>query len=204
MRLLPKDETFWHFFTKQTASLTLASDLLSQGVKEGNSRLAGAAIRIKAIERESAQTLHDLQVKLHKTFVTPIDPEDISLLYEHLDHLLDDIEAISYRLTAYHLEPVPPLMVDLASRIHSSAQLIEKAFGMLSLGESSEDLCKEILSMEEQTDQVIREEVTRLFSDETDPMTLLKKKEIYSIFERLSDATQELANALQNVSIKNS
>lgn len=204
MRLLPKDDTFWHFFEKQTASLTLASDLLSQGIKEGNSRLAGVAVRIKAIERDSAQTLHELQIKLHKTFVTPIDPEDISLLFEHLDDLLDDLEAIAYRLTAYQLEPVPPLMLDLANRIDASAQLIDKAFGLLSINESTEDLCKEILAMEEQTDQAIREGVTRLFTQEKDSIALLKNKEIYDIFERLSDATQKLANAVQNVSIKNS
>ncbi|MBV9293933.1 MAG: DUF47 family protein [Acidobacteriaceae bacterium] len=204
MRLLPKDDTFWHFFTKQTASLTLASDLLLQGVKRGAPQLVSVAVRVKTIERESAQTLQELQVRLHKTFITPIDPEDISLLSEHLDHLLDDLEAVAYRISAYQLEPMPSLIVDLADRIHSSAELIEKAFGMLSINESTEDLCKEILSLEEQTDQAIREEVTRLFTEEKDPIQILKQKEIYDIFERLSDATQELGNALQNVSIKNS
>ena len=204
MRLLPKDDTFWHFFTKQTASLTLASDLLLQGVKRGAPQLVSVAVRVKTIERESAQTLQELQVRLHKTFITPIDPEDISLLSEHLDHLLDDLEAVAYRISAYQLEPMPSLIVDLADRIHSSAELIEKAFGMLSINESTEDLCKEILSLEEQTDQAIREEVTRLFAEEKDPIQILKQKEIYDIFERLSDATQELGNALQNVSIKNS
>jgi len=106
--------------------------------------MAAIAVRIKTIERESAQNLRDLQVRLHKTFVTPIDLEDISLPFEHLDHLLDGLEAISYRLTAYHLEPTPPLVVELAGRIHSSAELMEKAFGLLSRNESTEDLCKRI------------------------------------------------------------
>jgi uncharacterized protein len=204
VRLLPKEETFWQFLTKQAATISLASDLLHQGAKQGNPSLAGAAVRIKAMERESAQTLHDLRIRLHKTFVTPIDPEDISLLFAHLDHLLDDLEGISYRMTAYHLEPVPPLMAELAGRIHATAELIEKAVGLLSISESTEDLCKQILEMEEHTDQTVREGVTQLFNEEKDPMMFLKQKEIYDIFERLSDSTQELANALQNVSIKNS
>jgi uncharacterized protein len=204
VRLLPKDETFWHFFTKQTASLTLASEILAQGLKEGVSGLAGAVVRIKTIERESALTLHELQIRLHKTFVTPIDPEDISLLFEQLDHLLDDLEAIAYRVTAYRLDPAPPLMVDVADRIHSSAGLIEKAFGLLSVNDSTEDLCKDIMTMEEQTDQIIRKEVTRLFMEESDAICVMKQKDIYDVFDRLSDATQELANTLQNVSIKNS
>jgi uncharacterized protein Yka (UPF0111/DUF47 family) len=52
-----------------------------------------------------------VQVRLHKTLVTPIDPEDISLLLSRLDDLLDELEAIAYRITAYQFEPVPPLMI---------------------------------------------------------------------------------------------
>jgi hypothetical protein len=202
--LLPKDETFWNFFTSQTASLSAACSLLADAAKSGNSSLVGAAVRIKTWERESAQTLHDLQVKVRKTFITPIDPEDISLLSEQLDRLLDDVEAISYRLAAYKLEPVPPDMVEFAQNIHKSAELIEKAFGALSLGDSVEELCRKVLVMEEQTDQAVRETVTRLFDEEKDWIAVMKKKEVLDIFERLSDSMQDLANSLQNVAIKNS
>jgi len=204
VRLLPKDEKFWGFFIRQTASISKASQILFETASAGNAELAGAAVRIKAIERESARTLRELQVRLHKTFVTPIDPEDISLLSEHLDHLLDDLEAISYRLSAYHLEPVPATMIELAKRTHTCAELAEKAFGLLSIDESTEELCNRILLMEEETDQSIREAVTRLFAEEQDAIAVMKKKEIYDIFERLSDSYQDLANVLQNVSIKNS
>jgi uncharacterized protein len=181
VRLLPKDDTFWHFFTKETAALSLASDVLAKALKEGTSGLTGAVIRIKTIERESALTLHDLQIRLHKTFVTPIDPEDISLLFEQLDHLLDDLDAIAYRVTAYRLDPAPPLMVELADRIHSSAELIEKPFGLHSVNDPTEDLCKEIMSMEEQTDQAIREGITRLFIEESDAVAVMKQKDIYDV-----------------------
>ena len=204
MRLLPKDETFWQFFTSQTAAFSEASSRLAEAATVGGSSLTNAAVRIKAIERDSARTLSELQIKLHKTFVTPIDPEDISLLSEHLDRLLDDVEAIAYRLASYHLDPAPPLMADLAGRIHSAAELVERAFGMLSLGDPIDELCRKILALEEGTDQAIREGVARLFEEEKDPIFLLKQKEIYDIFERLSDSTQDLANAMQNVAIKNS
>ncbi len=75
MRLLPKDETFWEFFTKETAAVSLASDLLLKGVREGPGSVAAAAVRIKSLERDSAAALLDLRRRLHKTFVTPIDPE---------------------------------------------------------------------------------------------------------------------------------
>lgn len=204
MRLLPKEEKFWTFFTSQTAYLCEASDLLLKSAEAGNSQIAGAAIRIKALERQSNNLLHDLQLRLHQSFVTPIDPEDISLLSEHLDHLLDEIEAISYRLSAYHFEPIPPLIVDLSRRMHEGANLIERAFGLLSMNESVDDPCRQVLDMEEQADQLIREEVTRLFAEEKDAIAIMKRKEIYDIFERLSDSCQTLANSLQNVAVKNS
>lgn len=204
VRLLPRDETFWKFFISQTAALTAAAGLLAEASKAGNSALAGAAVRIKTCERESAQTLREVQVKLRKTFITPIDPEDISLLSEQVDRLFDDLEAISYRLAAYNLTPLPPAMAAFAEKILASTELIEKSFGFLSIGDPIEDLCRKVLTMEEQTDQAIREEVTRLFDAEKDTIALLKKKEIFDIFERLSDAMQDLANSLQNVAIKNS
>ena len=203
MSLLPRDEKFWGFFTSQTAYLTQASQLLFEAARAGNAELASAAVKIKTIERKGCQTLHELHLKLHKTFITPIDPEDISLLSGHLDHLLDELEAICYRLAAYHLDPVPSLMVELSKRTHDCAELVEKAFGLLSMNESNDEQCSRIMALEEETDQLIREGVTALFAEEKDPVMLMKKKEIYDIFERLSDSCQDLANALQNVSVKN-
>jgi uncharacterized protein Yka (UPF0111/DUF47 family) len=120
-----------------------------------------------------------------------------------LDHLLDELEAISYRMSAYNLEPVSPLMIQLSERMHVCAELLEKAFGILSMDESADEPCNQILELEEETDQLIREGVTDLFSDEKDPIIIMKKKEIYDIFERMNDACQDLANTLQNVSVKN-
>lgn len=204
MGLLPKDETFWEFFTKETASLSLASDLLFGGAKDGAFQLAGAAVRIKALERESALLLRDLQQRLHDSFVTPIDPEDLSQLFERLDHQMDGLEAIAYRLMAYRIEPLPPLIQDLAKLIHSNAELIERAVGMLSIKEPTSELCQQITGNSEQTDLAIREGVTRLFNEENDFLIVLKAKEIYDMFERLNLSQQDLANLLQNVSIKNS
>ena len=203
MRLLPKDETFWNFFHEETASLTRASDSLRQAASGGNGQLAGAAIRIKALERKSAQTLRELQARLQKTFVTPIDPEDVSLLAEHLDHLIDEMEAIAYRLCAYELQPLPGLIVELCRRVFTTAEWIEKAFGLLSLNELTDEPCEKILEIEEETDQLVREGVTALFTQEKDMVKLLKQKEIYDLFERTSDSFQDLASALRNVSLKN-
>jgi hypothetical protein len=204
MRLLPREEKLWEFFTTQTSYLTTAADLLQQAAREENSNLAGAAVRIKALERKSSHTLCELHLRLHKTFVTPIDPEDISLLSEHLDHLVDELEGISHRMSAYDLEPIPPLMIQLSERMHTCAQYLEKAFGLLSADKTADEPCNQILALEEETDQLIREGVTKLFSEKEDPIAIMKKKEIYEIFERMSDSGQDLANILQNVSVKNS
>lgn len=203
MRLLPKDEKFWVFFNSQTAAFCEATSLLQRAAQDGNGPLAGAAVRIKSIERQSAQTLRELQGRLHKTFVTPIDPEDISLLSEHLDHIFDDLEGISYRLAAYQLQPIPPLVIQLSERMHRCAEKVEMSFGLLSREESIEDIANEILAMTEESNQLVREGVTKLFS-ETDVMAVVKKKEVYDLYEKLGDSLQDLANALQNVSIKNS
>ena len=202
MRLLPRDEKFWGYFTKQTAAVCLATDTLLQALKSGNGALPGAAVRIKTIEHDGAQTLRELQMRLHKTFVTPLDPEDISLLSEHLANVLDDLEGIAYRVAAYRLEPVPALLIELSDRTHRAAEAIEKAFGLLSRDESIEEPAAEILAFAEEGKQTIREGVTQLYAQQ-DAIAVIKNKEVFDIFEQLHNSCRDLANALQNVSIKN-
>ena len=203
MRLLPRDEKFWEYFATQTGLMSQASECLLNAIQGSDAELAGAAVRLKSIERESFTVLCELQTKLHKTFVTPLDPEDISSLSEHLDHLIDQIEGISYRLAAYSLKPLPSLMTDLARNVRKFAGLFDQAFKLLAESKSTEQLCGQVFTTEEETGLLIREGVTKLFAEDANPISVMKKKEIYDLYESFNDSCQELANTLQNVSVKN-
>ena len=89
MRLLPREEKFYHLFLKQVAIISEASRLLLEGLRAGNSRLVGAATEINVLEHNGDEVIHELFTRLNSTFITPIDPEDIHALSSALDNVLD-------------------------------------------------------------------------------------------------------------------
>ena len=92
MRLLPREEHFYHLFVKQVEIISEASRLLNDGVRAGNSRLAGCATEILSLEHRGDEIIHEIFTRLNQTFITPIDPEDIHNISSALDNVLDGIE----------------------------------------------------------------------------------------------------------------
>src|ERR1044072_7870212 len=101
MRLLPREEKFYHLFLKQVDIISEAARLLLEGVRAGNSRLAGAATEINVLEHRGDEVIHELFTRLNSTFITPLDPEDIHSLSTRLDDVLDGIQDAVHRMVAY-------------------------------------------------------------------------------------------------------
>ena len=181
-----------------------ASRLLAEAVKEGNSHLSRAAVRIQQLEQEGDEIIHDTFTRLNQTFITPLDPEDIHSLASRLDDVLDGIEDAAYRMVAYRLEPIPPVVVELCEVVHDSAKSLEKAFEKLDKDEKLLDDCIEVNRLEDYADLLVRRAVSELFQQEKDPIALIKKKEIYEFLEDTTDRCEDVADVLQNVVVKNS
>jgi uncharacterized protein Yka (UPF0111/DUF47 family) len=92
MRLLPREEKFYHLFLKQVEIISEATRLLLEGLRGGNARLAGVATEINVLEHRGDEVIHEIFTRLNQTFITPIDPEDIHNLSSALDNVLDGIE----------------------------------------------------------------------------------------------------------------
>src|ERR1051326_2034585 len=122
MRLLPREEKFYQLFLKQVEIISEASRLLLDGVRTGNSRLAGAATEITVLEHKGDEVIHEVFNRLNQTFITPIDPEDIHAVASALDSVLDGIEDTSHRLVAYRIDPIPPVMIKLAELVAACAK----------------------------------------------------------------------------------
>ena len=91
MRLLPREEKFYHLFLKQVEIISEASRLLLEGVRGGRAHMAGAATEINVLEHRGDEVIHELFTRLNQTFITPIDPEDIHNLSSALDNVLDGV-----------------------------------------------------------------------------------------------------------------
>src|SRR5215475_3720541 len=114
MRLLPREEKFYHLLLKQVEIISEASRLLLDGVRAGNSRLRGAATEINVLEHKGDEVIHEIFTRLNQTFITPLDPEDIHAISSALDNVLVGVEDTAHRLISYRINPVPPTMVTLA------------------------------------------------------------------------------------------
>jgi predicted phosphate transport protein (TIGR00153 family) len=204
MRLLPREERFFTLFLDQANIITQASERLLEGVRKGNSDLAAAAHDIAAFEQRGDEVIHDIFTRLNQTFITPLDPEDIHSLSSHLDEVLDGIEDAAHRLAAYRVEPIPPAVVELCEIVHTSAQSLARAFEALNKNQRLLEHCIEVNRLEGNADQVLRRAIETLFATEKDAIAIIKLKEIYEFLEQTTDRCEDVADALQNVVVKNS
>jgi uncharacterized protein len=204
MRLLPREEKFYHLFQKQADLISEASRLLLDGVRSGNSRLTGVSEQISDLEHKADEVIHEIFTRLNQTFITPIDPEDIHNISSALDDVMDGIEDTSHRLVSYKIDPVPPNMVLMAEFVSRCAVSLVAAMAALEKGGPTMEHCIEINRLENEADGVGRSAVVDLFEHETNPIQLIKLKEVYDFFEATIDSCEDVADVLQNVVVKNS
>ena len=204
MKLLPRDEKFFKYFQQQVKLICQAADLLVEGAAAGNAHLASAAHQIHVLEEQADSVLHEIYTRLNSSFITPLDPEDIQSLSSHLDDVIDGIEDSVHRMLDYHIDPMPGTVLELCCIVQSCCLILQKAFDALANGEPFFDHSIEINRLEEAADQLGRSAVKDLFEKEKDPIRIIKLKEILEFLEQTTDYCEDVADALQNVQVKNS
>jgi predicted phosphate transport protein (TIGR00153 family) len=204
MKLFPREEKFFEYFQQQAAFICQAANLLVDGAASGNAHLASAAHQIKAIEEQADAVIHEIYTRLNSSFITPLDPEDIHSLSSHLDDVIDGIEDSVHRMVAYRIDPLPSTVLELCRLVQSCGAALQQAFDALAKGQPLMSHCIEINRLEEAADQLVRAAVIDLFQNEMDPIWIMKLKEIYEFLEQTTDFCEDVADALQNVQVKNS
>jgi predicted phosphate transport protein (TIGR00153 family) len=204
MNFLPHEEKFYTFFLNQVDLIQQAARTLMIAVKAGNAHLELAAQEITILEQKGDKVMHDIYTRLNQTFITPLDPEDLHSLSSHLDDVLDGLEDASYRMVAYHLDPIPAPVIAVCEKLDLCGGQLKRAFEALNKNQKLLDPCIEINRIEEEVDEIVRRAVKELFENEKDAIQVIKLKEIYEILEETTDYCEDVADALQNVIVKNS
>ena len=204
MRFLPREEKFFQLFLSQVQLISQASALLLAGAKAGNEHLAEACEAIQKLEHQGDDIIHDIFTRLNQTFITPLDPEDIHSLSSSLDDVLDGIEDAAYRLTAHHVEPIPPAVVELCEIVQGCARSLTRAFEALSVRKPLLEECIEINRLESIADLLVRRVLADLYRSDIQPMAFIKLKEVYEVLEGTTDRCEDVADTLQGVVVKNS
>ena len=201
--LIPKDEKFFAMFKEMTTTIIEGAQLLKE-MMDSFENPALSQKMIKDVEHKADQLTHDIIKKLNKSFVTPLDREDIYALSAALDDILDLIDASAQRIVMYNVENTTPEAKELAFLILKSCQTIDKAVALLGGKlEPIAEYCVEVNALENEADRVCREAISRLFDEEKDPIQLIKWKEIYETLERATDKCEDAANILESVVVKN-
>ncbi|MEW5901534.1 MAG: DUF47 family protein [Acidobacteriota bacterium] len=203
--LVPKDEEFFDFFDKICGGIVEGVQMFIK-LLENPANPNEYAVKIKTVEHETDQTVHALMSKLHKTFVTPIDREDIHQLAVHLDDILDQTEAASSRVDLYCPECHPPEVQELTAVLLESAELVQEMVSLLRRLKKPGrilELTVEINRLEDQADYIRRSTVARLFREEKNPFELVKWKDILEYLERATDCCEDVANIAEGIVLEN-
>jgi len=202
MRFLPKEEKFYQSFLEQTTLSQKAAVMLYEACRN-NALTAEVAARLSEIEGQADRVLHSIHIKLHQTFITPIDPEDIHSLASHLDDVLDYLEDAAHCLVAYKVNPIPQPVIEICACLVRCTAELTKAFQALSDGRSFDEYCVQINHIEAEVDVIERNAVAELFDREENAIQIMKLREVYDLLERTTDACEDVADVLQNVAVKN-
>lgn len=203
MRFLPREEKFFQYFIDQAQLINEAASILAETCRNGARGASEAADRVSKIEQKGDEIIHAVFKKLNQTFITPIDPEDIHSLSSHLDDVLDYLEDAAHYIVVYKIDPIPTAIVEIANRIEGCAAALVKAFEALNENKPLIDLCIEINRLEGEVDEIERRAVADLFETESNPILVMKLREIYDVMEQTTDACEDVADLLQNVVVKN-
>jgi predicted phosphate transport protein (TIGR00153 family) len=202
-RLLPKEDKYFDMFNSMASQVTECALLLQKLFSDFDNRVAYAD-KIKEVEHHCDVITHEIVKKLNQTFITPIDREDIHALASGLDDIVDAIEYTAKRVILYRVEAPTEharKMTDVLVRIVAS---LENAIGALeSNGEQVLKECVIIHGLENEGDTYHHDAIDELFAGETDPITLLKMKELYAKMERTIDKCEDVSNVLEAIVLKN-
>ena len=201
--LAPRDRQFFDLFEEAGGNILRAADLLDQMLR-GYPENAGLARDILICEQEGDRITHDIIRHLNEMFVTPIDREDVYALASALDDIVDFIEEAADYLGLYKIEAPMEQAQRLARILLEAARQIAEGMPRLRGFRDLSHYTVEINRLENDGDRVTREAIAALFEGDSDPMVVIRWKDIYERIEEAIDSTERVANILEGIVIKNS
>jgi predicted phosphate transport protein (TIGR00153 family) len=200
-RLIPREEKFYDDFLAMADELQRGSKLL-EAMLAGDTPAWEKADEIKEVEHKCDSLTHEIIQRLNRTFVTPLDREDIHALARSLDDVMDAIDASAGMVRLYKLPSVRFGARELAQIITVSTSQIRLALVALAQNKGLITNAVEINRLENEADRVHQQAVSRLFEDESDPILVMKWKETLDFLENATDRCEDVANVLEGVMVK--
>jgi predicted phosphate transport protein (TIGR00153 family) len=200
-RLIPREERFYDDFIALAEEIRKGAAML-ESMLEPDHPVWDKADEIKEIEHKCDFLTHEIIQRLHRTFVTPLDREDIHTLARTLDDVMDAIDASAWIVRLYQIDHVRSGARDLAHIIKESTDQVVSAMKALERRTGTTELAVEINRLENEADRAHQTAVRKLFEDEKDPVQIMKWKEILDFLEEATDRCEDVANVVEGVVVK--
>ncbi len=203
VRFLPTDEGFFGLFDNLAERATSAARLLTTLFEEP-ARRDDLTAHIKAEEHAADQLTYEVMQRLDRSFVTPLDREDIHLLATRLDNVVDLIDGTARRVQMFHVSERREAAVGISGILAECAAGIARAVKEVRTPSAVHRIARQIKELEERADAAYAEAIGQLFAGTPDPIAVIKWKEIYDNLEHAVDECEDVANVLESISLKNS
>jgi uncharacterized protein len=205
MMFIPKEQKFFDDFEELADTIEKGSQLfldILNNFEHSEAKLA----TLKEIEHEADTITHSIFAKLHKTYITPLDREDIHALANKMDSILDIIEGAAVRMYLYAMKKPGKEIVELALILNNAIAVVNKVIHGLRNKKNFNiilEACVQIHTIENEGDYLLHQCIARLFQQEKDCFELIKMKEIYELVEEAIDTCEDVTNIVEGIVLKN-
>ena len=204
MRLFPKQENFFDYFEELANKIEEGGRLFLE-MTENHDYSESKVARLKEIEHEADIITHRTYEKMHTTFLTPIDREDIYALVNKMDSIMDVIEATAIRIHLYKVKKVDDQIIKQAKILNEAITKVKSIVHAMRNMKNSKmilDGCVEINTLENAGDVVLRTIMANLFENEKDAIELVKWKDIFQLLEEAIDDCEDVSNIVEGIVLK--
>lgn len=202
MRLLPREHQFYSLFVDVATANVAAAEELRKLFEAPPERRKIHIETIKRLEHQADDITHEIANRIDKTFITPLDREDIHRLAAALDDLMDAMDSTARRAEIYRVGTPHEDVLLLVALIGKVAAALAEGVSRMRKG-GVLPFCVEAKRIEEEGDAIYHTALGRLFEHEKDPIELIKWKGIYDALEFTLDQADDVANTLESITLKN-
>jgi len=204
LRLTPRDTTYFDMLATLAQHNVTGASLLAELLGASRQEREGIVRRLNEAEHVADDAAHSIMRRLNQTFVTPFDRDDIYGLASALDDCMDAMEEAGDLIVLYKVDELPLRVSEQVQVLQRCAELTAEAMPRLRSMDQLSDYWVEINRLENQGDKLHRELIAQLFDDTTDPILLIKLKEIVDMLEEGADAFERVANMVETIALKES
>lgn len=204
MKIIPRDEGFFELFRLQSDVLVRAAQLLQETIEHFDRRVEYGE-KFRELEHEGDAVAHEIIERLNRTFVTPLDREDIHNLAHRVDDIIDMVDSAVGKTLLYRITRPTAEMKDLSKIISAASSEIQRAIQLLGKPKKRKELLDHLIEvnrLENEGDSVARQGMYKIVGGRKNTFDLLRWKEVYESLERAIDRCEDVANTLEGIVIK--